>query len=297
MNSLPSLYALKAFVTAAQTLSFSAAATQLFLTQSAVSHHVKNLEHHFGQKLFLRRGSRLTLTPFGATLYQDLAPLYAGIAAACLKHAPTAQSFKLKAANTIALHWLIEPLNRFNQQPDTPQIVLHSPFMQHDHVNFQQEPFDAALLCLTELSADWHAVHLFDERLTPICTPAFWDGLANTQTLAEHALLHASSDHADWLLWQRTHPQIFRIDQPRTGKVFETLGLAMSAAAQGLGMALADLAFIQPLLASGQIIAPVAASMPTGSAYYLVWPKSHPQQALWQALAKALQQATPKAYQ
>ncbi|MBP6117653.1 MAG: LysR family transcriptional regulator [Neisseriaceae bacterium] len=295
MNSLPSLYALKAFVAAAQTLSFSVAAAQLFLTQSAISHHVKNLERHFGKKLFVRSGGKLKLTHFGLTLYQDLAPLYEGITAACLKHTHLPQAFKLKAANTVALHWLIEPLNRFNQQQAGPQVVLHSPFMQHDHVNFQQEPFDAALLCLAKLSPDWHAVHLFDERLTPICTPAFWAGLACQTRLPEHALLHASSDHVDWLQWQQTYPEVFSIAYPHSGKIFDTLGLAMSAAAQGLGMALADQAFIQPLLASGQVIAPVAPTLCTGNAYYLVWPKNHPQQALWQAFGAVLKQAAPNA--
>ena len=82
-SSLPPLYALRAFESAARTGSFTLAAEELHLTPSAVSKHIKTLEQHFGCRLFQRNGPRIEVTPQGKIFAAELEQGFGRIEQAC----------------------------------------------------------------------------------------------------------------------------------------------------------------------------------------------------------------------
>lgn len=116
---IPALYSLRAFEVAARFCSFSKAAQELSVTQSAVSHHVKALEVLFGCNLFERRGPKLTLTEQGRLLSAELKTGFKIIENACELLKVDHNRIRLKAPSTLTIRWLLKVLDSFkkNKQP------------------------------------------------------------------------------------------------------------------------------------------------------------------------------------
>jgi len=114
-SRLPPLYALRAFEAAARHGSFTRAAQELSLTQSAVSRHVRTLEETFGCRLFERAGRQLALTEPGKLLLPGLSEGFEALARACGNLAVAEGTLRLKAPTTLSLRWLLARLARFRQ--------------------------------------------------------------------------------------------------------------------------------------------------------------------------------------
>lgn len=270
---MPPLYALRAFEVAARFGSFTQAAQSLYITQSAVSRHVKTLEEHLGCQLFERRGSRLTLTDAGRLLAQELKIGFRTIESACIAVTRQRGALRLKAPSTLTMRWLLKALDAFQQAHPHNRVQLTSAWMDLDAVDFHSEPFDCAILLgHGGFPADWQRVKLFDEWLVPVCAPALrgdrpWD----VRQLAAAELIHPSRDCRDWRRWlQRTG----LADQVawQQGKLFDTLELGISAAAQGHGVSIGDLALVGAELQRGSLALPFGQAVKSGDSYYLVWP-------------------------
>jgi len=106
---MPPLYALRAFEVAARLGSFTQAAQSLFITQSAVSRHVKTLEEHLDCQLFERHGSRLVLTDAGRLLAQELKIGFRTIENACVAVTRQRGALRLKAPSTLTMRWRVRP--------------------------------------------------------------------------------------------------------------------------------------------------------------------------------------------
>ncbi len=270
---MPPLYALRAFEVAARFGSFTQAAQSLYITQSAVSRHVKTLEEHLGCQLFERRGSRLMLTDAGRLLAQELKIGFRTIESACIAVTRQRGALRLKAPSTLTMRWLLKALDAFQQAHPHNRVQLTSAWMDLDAVDFHSEPFDCAILLgHGGFPADWQRVKLFDEWLVPVCAPALrgdrpWD----MRQLAAAELIHPSRDCRDWRRWlQRTG----LADQVawQQGKLFDTLELGISAAAQGHGVSIGDLALVGAELQRGSLALPFGQAVKSGDSYYLVWP-------------------------
>ena len=269
---LPPLYALRAFEAAARLGSFTLAAQSLFITQSAVSRHVKTLEEQFGCQLFRRHGSRLVLTATGRQLAQELKSGFRTIENACSAVSRQRGALRLKAPSTLTMRWLLGTLGGFQVANPQHPVQLTSAWMDVDEVDFHAEPFDCAILLGNGgFAADWRRVKLFDEWLVPVCAPALGRGPWTTAQLAAAELLHPSRDCRDWRRWlQRTG----RADAVawQQGKLFDTLELGISAAAQGHGVSIGDLALVAAELQRGSLLLPFQQAVKSGDSYYLVWP-------------------------
>jgi LysR family glycine cleavage system transcriptional activator len=153
---------------------------------------------------------------------------------------------------------------------------------QHD-VDFQSEPFDAAIIYGPSPGADVQAVSLFEERLTPVCTPELLKSkpLDQVGDLARHTLLHPTRDHRDWKSWlakvAETDDVAAAIDA-ELGPSFDTLDMATNAAAQGFGVAISDLALIDEDVAARRLVRPFDTVLKTGWRYFFVYPDSVAQQ-------------------
>ena len=119
MSRLAPLYALRAFEAAARHLSFTRAAQELAITQSAVSRHVRTLEADFGCRLFERAGRGLRLTESGRLLLPGLQQGFSALQAACASLRSDEGALRMKAPSTLTMRWLMARLSRFRlQQPD-----------------------------------------------------------------------------------------------------------------------------------------------------------------------------------
>ena len=270
---IPPLYALRAFEVAARFGSFTQAAESLCITQSAVSRHVKTLEESLGCQLFERRGSRLALTDIGRMLAQELKVGFRTIENACIAVNRQQDALRLKAPSTLTMRWLLGALEDFQRCDPHHQVQLTSAWMDLDSVDFHNEPFDCAILLgHGGFPADWNRVKLFDEWLVPVCAPSLEGGVPWTaERLAGVELIHPSRDCRDWRRWlQRVG--LIDVVAWQQGKLFDTLELGISAASQGHGVSIGDLALVGAELQKGTLMLPFEQAVRSGDSYYLVWP-------------------------
>ena len=265
MKRLPPLPALHTFLITAQCCNFTRAAQQLHLTQGAVSRQIAGLEEHLGYPLFIRQARGLSLTREGQEWLPRVQQVFALIADGVQQIGAPRGTLQLKAP-TCVMRWLLPRLMEWQAlRPDVP--VELTTTIQHG-VDFRREGFDAAVVYGAEPEGE--ALHLFDERLTPVCSPLLSAGIHGVADLRRQMLLHPSRDERDWQTWLEAAGASLAVQDKR--QHFETLDMAMAMASQGTGVAIGDWALIGDDLASGRLVMPFALKVATGKAYYLVRP-------------------------
>ncbi|MGB0900498.1 LysR substrate-binding domain-containing protein [Halocynthiibacter sp.] len=273
-RALPSLAALRAFECAARHGSFTLAAEELHLTQSAVSRQVKDLEAQLGFSLFRRNGRRVALTDaggeFARALALDLDRLKQTVSRAVTAgNARTA--LRIATLSTFASRWLIPRLPEFEAKFPEVEISLSTrlrPF------SFDAERFD---LAIHHGSADWpdtQMSRLCGEEILAVAAPDFINeqNLTNAepQDIADAPLLHLETRPGHWAEWLRLQG----VDSPSfpRGKQFDQFSMIISAASHGLGAALLPRYLIEKELESGALIPLPGDPVITDNAYWLVTP-------------------------
>lgn len=264
---LPSLNALRAFTVAAAHLNLRAAADELFVTPSALSHQIRGLEQQLGVKLFERDRRGLKLTEAGRTLQPQLAAAFAQIGEAIRSLGPSRKPGALTVSmlSTFAMRWFIPRLYRFQQLHPDIEVRISTSL---EPIDFEREDFDCAI---RSGSGEWPGLAvdtLFAEQLAPVCAPSL--RLASPEALAGHTLLHARLRPDDWRIW--LHSAGVGGLAPAHEQTFETRNFAIQAAIDGLGVAIVDPALVQDELHSGRLVQPFAQILPTTNAYHLVRP-------------------------
>ncbi|WP_017901781.1 LysR substrate-binding domain-containing protein [Pseudomonas asplenii] len=274
---LPPLYALRAFEAAARYSSFTRAAQELSITQSAVSRHIRTLEEHFACRLFQRNGRNLQLTEAARLLLPGIREGFGALERACDTLRTEDDILRMKAPSTLTMRWLLARISRFRHLQKGNEVQLTSAWMDVDNVDFNQEPFDCAvLLGVGHFPPDWESSYLFSEWLIPVGAPALlndqpWD----VERLAATELLHPTPDRRDWRNWLERMGLSDRISL-KGGQVFDTLELGMIAAARGYGVSMGDLLMVAEDVAQGRLSLPWPTAVASGENYYLVWPKTRP---------------------
>jgi LysR family glycine cleavage system transcriptional activator len=275
---LAPLYALRAFEAAARHLSFTRAAQELSISQSAVSRHVRTLEEHFECRLFERKGRNLHLSEAAQRLLPGLSEGFAALQQACSAVHVDDTVLRMKAPSTLTMRWLLARLSRYRLS-HASEVQLTSAWMDVDKVDFLREPFDCAvLLSPGQFPSDWHSCELFAEWLIPVCAPlaagaAAWD-LAR---LKQAELLHPTPDRRDWRQWLQAMGLAEQVPL-KGGQLFDTLELGMVAAARGYGVSIGDLVMVAEDVAQGRLALPWPSAVPSGCSYYLVWPAQRGEQ-------------------
>jgi DNA-binding transcriptional LysR family regulator len=275
MSRLAALYALRAFEAAARHLSYTRAAEELALTQSAVSRHVRTLEIDFGCRLFERQGRGLRLTESGRLLLPGLQQGFAALESACASLRADEAVLRLKAPSTLTMRWLLARLSRFRlQQPDV-EVQLTAAWMDVDRVDFEREPYDCAVLLNDGVFPEgWEQVKLFDEWLIPVCAPeAVSSGTWDVARLQAAEQLHPTPDRRDWRQWLQATGLSERVPL-KGGQVFDMLELGIVAAARGYGVSIGDLLLVAEDVEQGRLALPLPTAVFSGCSYYLVWPKA-----------------------
>ncbi|MFJ4452605.1 LysR substrate-binding domain-containing protein [Pseudomonas sp. NPDC089392] len=274
-RQLPPLYALRAFEAAARLSSFTRAGEELSITQSAVSRHIRTLEEHFACRLFVRSGRSLQLTEAGRVLLPGVREGFAAFERACETLCGEDDILRMKAPSTLTMRWLLACLSRFRHLQPGNEVQLTSAWMDVDHVDFNQEPFDCAVLLGDGVfPADWEVRKLFPELLIPVGAPDLLDEEPwDVCRLAGIELLHPTVDKRDWREWLERMGLGDKVSL-KGGQVFDTLELGMIAAARGYGISMGDLLMVAEDVAQKRLSLPWPTAVPSGMDYYLVWPRT-----------------------
>jgi LysR family transcriptional regulator, glycine cleavage system transcriptional activator len=268
---LPPLNSLRAFEAAARHGSFTGAAKELGVTQSAVSRHVLQLEASVGGVLCARTRRGIELTVEGAAYAAALRTAFDQIEQQTrrLTSNPSANTLRLKLPPTFAIRWLVPRLARFhavNRQIDV-QITT-----SHQNVEFDREDIDVCIHWGPEPLRGAHCQPLFGEILLPVCSPALLKRsprLERPADLARHVLLCSLHRPDDWPIWLSA-AGVAEIDG-NDGLKFENSALAYQAAVDEVGIVVAQRAFVEDDLRAGRLVEVLDLRARTGNAYYLAY--------------------------
>ncbi|MEF3046454.1 LysR substrate-binding domain-containing protein [Pseudotabrizicola sp. L79] len=271
-TELPPLTWLRAFEAAARTLSFTQAAAELHVTQAAISKHVRSLELHLQQPLFVRRPRSLELTKLGAAYLPKVQDALDRLAIGTREvfGRRKNRALTLRCAVSFAVNWLTPRLPAFlDRHPDLSLRVISSVWNE----SFDKDLFDLDIQYGTGTWPGFASHRLTWERITPLCAPDLPARLALAQPddLAGHRLLHVLGYQQGWGIWLNA-AGARRVD-PGQGLQLDTSLTAMELAAQGGGVALGRSSLVQGYLASGRLIAPFDLTVPIEEAFWLLEPK------------------------
>ena len=260
ISTLP-LNGLRAFEAAARQLSFTRAAEELHVTPAAISHQIRALEERLGHDLFVRHHKVLDLSAAGRLLLPGLRDGFVLLdrAVARLAVLRTDNRLVVTCAPTLAARWLLPRLEGF--QNANPEIEVHLN-TSYRVVDLEGHSTDVALRYGSGDYPGLHAEPLFEEGMTPVCSPALLQGahpLREPRDLVHHTLVHDDSwgfiDTApDWNMWLRA-AGVEGVDTAR-GPHFDVAVMAISAAVLGRGVALTTRSLVADDLASGRLVAP-----------------------------------------
>src|SRR5450755_4500458 len=190
---LPSLDLLKGFDAAARHLSFTRAAQDLFVTQSALSRQILALEEQLGVPLFERRHRELRLTNAGQILHATAKTVLDELAQAVAKIRREQTSLPLTVSTNqpFAALWLIPRLSRFRARHPAIDVFISA---DNRVVDLERERIDLAVRYCSETMAPPGSPRLFGERVFPVCSPALAADLSRPirrpEDLSRHVLLH-----------------------------------------------------------------------------------------------------------
>lgn len=269
---LPPMAVLAAFESAARLQSFTAAASELHLTQSAVSRQIRSLEDLLGAELFVRERQTVRLNPSGEAYAQEIRRALQQIAAATLSFRANPQGGTLNLAilPTFGTRWLAPRLPRFLSAHPGITINLTTRLAPFD---FQVDPLDAAIHFGPP---EWPGAKLdllMKETVVPACSPELRARykLRKPADLLRAPLMHLVSRPDAWERW--LHAAGVEFDEVH-GMLVDQFAVASQAALAGLGVALLPTFLIEAELARKDLVLAVDKPMESADNYYLAWPVS-----------------------
>ncbi len=275
LNDATIMANLSCFRSAAHHLSFTRAATELGLTQGAVSHRIKKLEQLLGFQLFLRFNRRLQLTQEGEQLLQVVNQSLLSLeqTVRSLRAKELSIEVNLSLPPSLALGWFSRKLADFQQQ--YPQIRLN--IETHSRlIDFSREGVDLAIYYGQGDYPGLEVYPLGEELITPVCSPDYAEAKQLQQqpeNLQQCYLLHDShawphaGRFAEWESWSNETATPINL---RQSYCFDQSVLCLQAAQQGAGVAMGRALLIQPALAQGTLVAPFAEQACLSGRYDLV---------------------------
>jgi LysR family transcriptional regulator, glycine cleavage system transcriptional activator len=273
LRRLPTLNALKAFEAAARHESFTRAAEELFVTQGAVSHQVKALETELGVKLFNRERQRLVITEAGRQYLTILRDAFDRIALGTERLVQRQGSGALTVSTSpdFAAKWLVNRLGRFAEEHSNIDLRVSATL---HHVDFAREDVD---LAVRHGDGNWpglEVVRLSAEQLFPVCSPKLLAGrnrLTKPVDLLRVPLIHVD-DRKNWIRWLEGAE--VPVAEPLHGPVLNRESMAIDAAVDGQGVALARMTLAATDLISGRLLRPFAEELRLSKAYWIICPQA-----------------------
>ena len=297
-RKIPSTTALTAFEAAARHQSYTKAADELSLTQSAVCRQVASLESFLGLRLFQRNRRGVVLTTAGAGYAGQVRARLDDVerdALAMMAQRAQGGVLELGVVPTFATRWLLPRLPHF--LASHPGIEVHlsartRPFL------FEDARLDAAIHAGVAAWPGTKGIFLMPESLVPVCSPALTGsrrrfGVAEWQC---QTLLQQSTRPYVWREWFAANG--LQIDGDMSGPRLELFSMAAEAAVSGLGVALVPPFVTEREIAARQLVTLAAKPTPSGRSYFLIFPEERAHDAALQSFAAWVQseaQRTPAA--
>jgi LysR family glycine cleavage system transcriptional activator len=269
---LPSMSLLAAFEAAARLQRFTAAASELHLTQSAVSRQIRTLEDMLGAELFVRERQTVRLTAAGETYARDIRSALQQIAVATLgfKANPHGGTLNLAILPTFGTRWLAPRLPKFQSAHPGITINLSTRLAPFD---FQADPLDAAIHFGRPEWPGAKVDFLMKETVVPTCSPALKAKykLRKPVDLLKAPLVQLVSRPDAWEHWLRAAKVDFEVVH---GMLVDQFAVAAQAAIAGVGVALLPTFLIEAELERRDLVLAANRSMESADHYYLAWPLS-----------------------
>jgi LysR family glycine cleavage system transcriptional activator len=290
---LPPLNALRAFEAAARHLSFARAAEELHVTPAAVSHQIKALEEFAGLKLFRRRNRAIELTGAARACLPKLREGFEclGEAAERLRTHEGGETLTVSVAPSLATKWLMPRLHRFvAAHPDVDVRISASTRLidvrrariagSTEQIGPRLDEADISIRFGTGDYPGYTVTKLFAVSVAPMCSPALASGepgLRRPEDLRGQVLIQDDTVYFEgkvsaWDLWLKA-AGVEGLETSR-GPRFSHASLAMEAAADGLGVALAPTVLAKSDLATRRLVMPFGPVLPLSLAYYIVYLES-----------------------
>ncbi|MGE0286705.1 MAG: transcriptional regulator GcvA [Bradyrhizobium sp.] len=272
---LPSLNGLRAFEAAARHMSFTLAAAELNVTQTAISHQIRRLEEELGIRLFVRQNRALSLTPEAKEYLPGIRAAFNDLRLATdrLLRKDDGNVLTVSTLASLAAKWLLPRISDFQEKhPGIDVRITTSTAL----VDFKSGGVDAAIRYgrgqWPGLRADW----LMADRMFPVCSPELLKRkpLRKPEDLANHVLLHSSSGNDDdWRLWLTAAGLPANLSR-QPGVTFDLMFMTVQAAIDGLGVAMGRTSYVQDDIKKGRLIVPFEIELPVDAGFYLVSPEA-----------------------
>jgi len=271
---LPPLNAIRAFESAGRNQSFTLAAEELHVTSGAISRQIRTLEDHLGFQLFRRSHREVRLTAEAAVYLETITDVFERMERATSRLVDARKQRVLHIHNSITftLRWLVPRISSFHLAHPKTEIRISTSLPSASDLASSTNDVSIQIRneeIVRELPT-LHHHRLVDVELIPVCSPGYAaehrldEGL---DRLAAVVLLHSVMRPNDWRSWL-TQEKVASID-PETGIKFESSSHALQAAIEGVGMAMANRAFVTKDLEAGTLITPFDLTYRDGSAFYL----------------------------
>ena len=274
--ALPTLDFFRGFEAAARHLSFTRAAEELFVTQSAISRQIHALEERLGVKLFTRRNRGLALTDSGQQMYRAADVALRTLREAAERIAPgnTQKMVTVTSSMAFCSLWLIPRLSAFRKTHPDVDVRISA---NNDVLDLDREQIDVAIRYCPSAAAPAGSIRMFGEEIVPICSSKLLKDrarpLKSPADLHHHTLLHF--DHPDgsapWLAWgvwleSAGLPEL----KPAGSLRFSHYDQVVAAAIVGQGVALGRRPLVANLIADGSLVAPFPSDSVSDRAYFIL---------------------------
>ncbi|MBR0798667.1 transcriptional regulator GcvA [Bradyrhizobium jicamae] len=274
-SRLPSLNGLRAFEAAARHMSFTLAASELNVTQTAISHQIRRLEEELGVRLFVRQNRSLSLTAEAVEYLPGVRAAFNDLRLATdrLLRRDDDHVLTVSTLASLAAKWLLPRLSAFQEaHPGIDVRITTSTGL----VDFQRDKVDAAIRYgrgqWSGLRSDW----LMADELFPVCSPSLLQGskpLKCPEDLKDHVLLHTSGANTDdWRLWLTAAGLPTDISR-QPGLTFDLTFVTVQAAIDGIGVAMGRTSYVRDDIAKGRLVVPFKIALPADAGFYLVSPQ------------------------
>ena len=276
LHQLPSLDFLRGFEAAGRRLSFTLAAQELFVTQSALSRQIKALEEALGLALFERRHRALALTPAGVAYHREVSAALESIALAsdALRGRGRAPGLTLTTTVSFASLWIVPRLAHFRARHPGLDVYVSA---DDRVIDVARGDVDVAIRYLPEARAPDGSQRLFGERMLPVASPKLVrrraTPLKRPEDLAHHVLLHLDDPDGrmpwlNWPAWLTSNgaPGL----KPAGSLRFRLYDQVIQAAVGGQGVALGRVPLIAEHLRDGRLVAPFPRRFDTARGYFVI---------------------------
>ncbi|QAU42073.1 transcriptional regulator GcvA [Bradyrhizobium guangdongense] len=270
---LPSLNGLRAFEAAARHLSFTLAASELNVTQTAISHQIRRLEEELGIRLFIRQNRALALTPEARDYLPGVRAAFNDLRLATdrLLRKDDDRVLTVSTIASLAAKWLLPRLTDFQEtHPGIDVRITTSTSL----VDFQRDNVDAAIRYGRGQWPGVRAEWLMADELFPVCSPSLLrsdKSLRTPEDLKDHVLLHTNNSD-DWRLWLTAAGLPAGISR-QPGITFDMTFMTVQAAIDGMGVAMGRTSYVQDDIAKGRLVVPFKIALPADAGFYLVSPE------------------------